>query len=109
MRNIRTAAIVFGALLALPVTGLASTAQAPTHEVKGVVRTVDATRLQIMRWPSWQRMSFALNPSTEREGIVKAGATVDVRYRTDANGRIATNVVVEHAKLPSASTSGAHQ
>ena len=105
MRNIQTASIVLGALLILP--GLAFSATA-LHETKGVVTSVDATTLAIRQWPYGRNMRFALNPSTERDGTVKVGSTVDVRYRTEANQKVATVVTREHAKA-SPSTSGAHQ
>jgi hypothetical protein len=37
-------------------------------------------------------MSLTLNPSTQREGDVKVGSTVEVRYRTEANQRLAAVV-----------------
>ncbi len=45
-------------------------------------------------------MTFTLHPSTEREGELKVGSTVDVRYEDAADRRIATVVAIEHAKLP---------
>jgi hypothetical protein len=42
-------------------------------------------------------MSFALSPSTHREGNVKVGSPVEVRYRTEANHRVATVVAAEGA------------
>jgi hypothetical protein len=114
MRNILTAAIVTGTLLTLPAIGLASplatgapaeasrkvsTALAPTHATKGVVTYVDATKLSIERSPRYGGITtFLLKPSTEREGNVKVGSPVEVRYRTEAHQRIATVVTVEHAK-----------
>ncbi len=41
--------------------------------------SVDATRLRISEWPSGRIMSFVMNPSTECEGNIKAGATVEIR------------------------------
>ena len=107
MRNIQTASIVLAALLILPVKGLASPASR-THEVTGVVTFMDATTLAIRQRPYGRNMRFALNPSTEREGPVRVGSTVDVRYRTEADRRVATVVTRERAKAwPS--TSGSHQ
>jgi hypothetical protein len=42
------------------------------HATKGVVKSMDATKLVISR--SGRDMSFALNPSTQREGNVKVGS-----------------------------------
>ena len=108
MRNVRTVAMVIGAVLSLPAMGLAATAASAMriHETKGVVRFIDPIKLEITALPQFgeRRMTFVLNPSTEREGSMKVGSTVDVRYRGEANRRIATDVTVEHAKeLPSVS------
>jgi transcription elongation GreA/GreB family factor len=45
-------------------------------------------------------MTFTMRPSTEREGDLKVGSTVTVRYQDTADHRLATIVAVEHAKLP---------
>ena len=83
----------------------ASSSQA-MHATKGVVKSMDATKLVIRRSSSGSDMSFTLNPSTEREGNVKVGSTVEVRYRTEANRRIATVVAAAHSKAkPSAPAS----
>jgi DNA integrity scanning protein DisA with diadenylate cyclase activity len=129
MRKIRTAFIAMGAVLILPALSLAgtgavtaqptsatssyaTTAKVPTHSTRGVVKSIDETRLVIERSPQYAQsqgnMSLALNPSTEGLGDVKVGSTVVVRYRTEAHQRIATAVMVEHAKTR-ASASGAHQ
>ena len=39
--------------------------------------------------------SFVVNASTQRVGTVAAGATVEIRYRTDGKQRIATVISVE--------------
>jgi hypothetical protein len=122
MSNLRTAAIIIGALAMGPATGLAlpsadmshakaaastaaSSAQA-MHATKGVVKSIDATKLVIRR--SGREMSFALNPSTQREGNVKVGSPVEVRYRTEANHRVATVVAAEQTKT-TASARASHQ
>ena len=121
MSNLRTAAILV-ALTSVPATGLAlpradmsrpkaaaSTAASSSqamHATKGVVKSMDATKLVIRRSSSGADMSFTLNPSTEREGNVKIGSTVEVRYRAEANQRIATVVAAAHPKTkPSAPAS----
>jgi hypothetical protein len=122
MSNLRTAAIIVGALAIVPATGLASpsadtsrpksaastatSSSQAMHATKGVVKSMDATKLVIRRSPSGSDMSFTLNPSTEREGNVNVGSTVEVRYRTEANQRIATVVAAAHPKTtPSAPAS----
>jgi hypothetical protein len=122
MSNLRTAAIVVGAVLAMSVTGLASSSagipqsgttastssskEPSMRATKGVVQSVDAGKLVIKRSPYGSAMSFVMNPSTERDGNIKVGSTVEVRYRTEANQRVATVVTAEHAKTtPSAPAS----
>jgi hypothetical protein len=112
MRNLHTAAFAIATLLTLPTMGLAATAAgaARMHEIKGVVRFVDPTTLAITRLAPYgeRRMTFELKPSTEREGHMRVGSTVEVRYRAEGNRRVATDVIVEHAKEPP-SISGSHQ
>ena len=43
--------------------------------------------------------SNMLKPSTARVGHVRVGSKVDVRYRTEANQRVATRVTVEQRAL----------
>ena len=73
---------------------------------RGVVRSVDAKTLVIVRSPQYGRvLRFQLQPATERYGEVKAGATVDVRYVTKGSRSIATAVMVERsAEAPAAAT-----
>ena len=120
MKNLRIAAAVIGLLTAFPVIGLAQASaatppgsamsakaetQAPAtstnatvHATKGVVKFIDANRLVIKRTPqNGREMTFVLKPSTERSGDVKVGSTVDIRYRSDTEQRIATAVTVVHA------------
>ena len=108
MSNLRTAAIVVAALASAPAAGLASprpdmsqpkagaaavaSSRQTMHATKGVVRSMDSTTLVIRRSPSGRDMRFALNPSTQREGNVKVGSTVEVRYRNEGNRRVATVV-----------------
>jgi UPF0288 family protein (methanogenesis marker protein 3) len=120
MRKTHVAALVLGAFVALPTFASASdnTAPAPIassaasrpHMVKGVVRSIDDSKLVIERLPqsTERKMTFVVEPSTERQGMVRVGSTVDVRYQREADRRIATEVTVEHPKA-APSTSGAHQ
>ena len=119
MKNLRIAAAVVGLLTALHVIGLAQASiatpprnvmsakaetqaramntNATVHATTGVVKFIDANRLVIKRTPqNGREMTFVLNPSTERSGDVKVGSTVDIRYRSDADQRIATAVTVVH-------------
>ena len=112
MRSIRTAAFVIGTLLSVPAIGLAATPAGATRtrETMGVVRFVDPTTLEIRRLPQLgeRTMRFTVNRSTQVDRRLRVGATVDVRYRTEDNRRIATGVMVEHAKQRP-SISGSHQ
>ena len=119
MWNMRFAAVVVGVLLAIPAMGLAapcasdpqspspttnhpSNAQRAMHATKGVVKSVDVTTLVITRSPrNGREMTFVLNPSTERDGNVTVGSTVEVRYRTEANRRVATVISVQDHKQSS--------
>jgi len=125
MRNLRI--VVVGILTVLPVFGLAQASAATSplmktatagrssaesesqtsaanttmtvHATKGVVKFVDAHKLVVRRTSQGRReRTFVLNPSTERSGDVKVGSTVDIRYRTDADQRIATAVTVVQAQ-----------
>ena len=88
-----------GHLLILLVSLLAA---APgVRATRGVVRFVDARTLVIVRSPQYGReLRFQLEPTTERYGEVKVGATVDVRYITRGSRAIATAVTVEHVQDP---------
>jgi hypothetical protein len=77
--------------------GLLATAAPGVRATRGVVRFVDARTLVIVRSPQYGReLRFQLEPTTERYGDVKVGATVDVRYITKGTRSIATAVTVEH-------------
>jgi hypothetical protein len=110
MKNIGTAAVLIGALLTIPPIGIASTraaslpskeatskhSAASTHATKGIVKSVDDKKLVVARSArSGREMTFVLNPSTEREGNVTVGSTVEVRYRTEKKQRVATVVSVQ--------------
>ena len=72
------------------------TAAPGVRATRGVVRFVDARTLVIVRSPQYGReLRFQLEPTTERYGEVKVGATVDVRYITKGTRSIATAVTVE--------------
>jgi hypothetical protein len=70
-----------------------------THATKGVVKTVSATALVITRRTAGKRTdtSFVLTSSTQKEGTLAAGSTVEIRYRTEGTQKIATAVSVEDA------------
>jgi len=100
MNTVRTSAVVLGAFLSL-FSSMARAAQVPTHIAKGDVKFVDASTLvirQISPYPG-RNMTFTMRPSTEREGNLKVGETVTVRYQATADHRVATIVEVDHAKV----------
>ena len=115
MRKMRTAAIVLGAMLAVPMTGLAapaagqtsataprslspaksakSTSTAATHSARGVVKSVDSNSLVIERVGKKKKeMTFALDATTHRAGDIDVGSTVAVRYKNDASKLMALDI-----------------
>ena len=118
---VRTPPLFLGAFLSLsalalaaaetvaPVEVFASTSsQSSTHIAKGAVKFVDASTLVIQQSSPYvgKSMTFVMRPSTEREGDLKVGSTVTVRYENEPDHRIATLVEVDHAKVaPRASSS----
>jgi hypothetical protein len=124
MRKMRTAAIVLGAMLAVPMTGLAApavagqtSATAPkslkpaksasakststaTHSIRGVVKSVDSSSLVIERGAGKKKreMTFVLDGTTHRAGDINVGSTVAVRYKNDASKLMALDVQPAKAK-----------
>ena len=122
MRQMTTAAVVLGAVLLAASTGTASpttdaaqaahsrakaAVQAETHSMKGVVKSIDATTLIVERGSGKhkQHMTFALDTDTHRDGDIKAGSTVSVRYRTEAQKLLALNVEPVKAQTGARKTS----
>ena len=121
MRKMRTAAIVLGAMLVVPMTGLAAPAAglgqttapktlkpaksataktATTHSARGVVKSVDSNSLVIERGVGKKKaeMTFALDATTHRAGDINVGSTVAVRYKNDASKLMAVDVQPVKAK-----------
>jgi hypothetical protein len=106
MPQMRSAAIVLGAILAVPVVGLAAPRAIPaadktakststkTHSVRGVVKSVDPTTLVIERGSGKNKkdMTFAMDGATHRNGEINVGSTVAVRYKTEASKVMALSV-----------------
>jgi hypothetical protein len=70
-----------------------------THATKGVVKSIDATRLVITRSARrTKEQTFAMDASTHQVGRIEVGATVEVRYRTQEGHRVATVVSVQEPK-----------
>lgn len=64
-----------------------------THAVNGVITFVDTSTLVIIR--SGKRpteMTFSLSATTRRQGPLRAGSTVSIRYLTDRGLLVATGV-----------------
>lgn len=94
-----------------PVEVFASAASSvPTHVARGAVEFVDASTLVIQQTSPYagRSMTFILRPSTEREGDLKIGSAVTVRYENEPDHRVATLVEVDHAKVAS-HTSPSHE
>jgi hypothetical protein len=80
-------------------------AAVPDHSVSGVVKFVDRTRLVITRVGKTPvEMTFAVNASTLREGLIAVGAKVQVRFRGDEHPAVATAILATGAHL-----TGAHR
>jgi hypothetical protein len=74
------------------------------HATKGVVKSVDDSTLVITKTAGkGPATTFMLNASTDRQGTIADGSTVDVRYHADGKNKVATAVTVQEAKVPAAS------
>ena len=120
MSNMRTAAIVLGVILAVPMSGLAASAAiagqtkaslkpaksasakstTATHSIRGVVKSVDSNSLVVERGAGKKKteMTFALDTTTHRAGDINVGSTVAVRYKNDASKLMALDVQPVKAK-----------
>lgn len=108
MLKVRTTLLI-GALVLAPSFVLAQTptpkakpATAPaaaSHSTTGTVKSVDATTLTITR-PSGtvKEMTFTINDATKKQGAIAAGASVEVRYKTEGKTNVATAVTVQKKK-----------
>jgi len=109
------AAILVGTLLAVQPAGAAGAGQSntsntqsqsprpatavPDHALSGVVKLVDTTRLVITRsGKNPGEMTFVLSPTTEREGQIRVGAAVQVRFRAEGRTRVATAILATPPK-----------
>jgi hypothetical protein len=80
-------------------------APVPDHSVSGVVKFMDRSRLVITRAGKIPvEMTFALNASTLREGLIAVGAKVQVRFRGDEHPAVATAILATGARQ-----TGAHR
>ena len=75
-------------------------ARVGTHATTGIVTFVDPSTLVIVRSvKNASEISFVLTPSTCRDGEVKVGSMVSVRYLTERRALVATGVFVhEHRR-----------
>jgi hypothetical protein len=113
MQKMRTAAIVLGVILAVPMSGLAAPAAVPgqtkstapkslkpakstsaeNHSARGVVKSIDSTNLVIERAGKKKKeLTFALDATTHRAGDIIVGSRVAVRYKNDASRLMAVDV-----------------
>jgi hypothetical protein len=111
--------IVLLVVLAGPDAGLASTRPAMTgagdsaddrvasHAVRGVVKAVAGSSLVVSRpGRSGGDMTFIMTSSTDRDGMLRVGAIVSIRYRVDRNSLIATAVIVHVPQRPASPLHG---
>ena len=119
MKQSRTAALVLGALMmasaafaqTAPATKPAPAAKKPaasapaaaTHATSGVVKSIDDSKLVISKSATkGPETTFAVNASTQKEGTIAAGTSVDVRYKTEGKEKVATAISVHEAKAKTA-------
>ncbi len=109
MRYATTAVVLVGVLTAVPLMAGAAAGQpkartppaasrattaVPNHALSGVVRSIDAVRLIIAREGKTPgEMTFVLSPSTQREGPIGVGVTVQVRFRMEGRTQVATAIL----------------
>jgi hypothetical protein len=112
MKIVHVAAIA-SLLLAAPVVAQTTTAPKPpaktapapkpaataaVHATKGVVKSVDATTLVITKTAGkGPETTFVLNASTQKQGDISVGSSVDVRYHAEGKSKVATAVSVAKA------------
>jgi hypothetical protein len=73
-----------------------------THTTSGTVKSVDAASLVITKpGAKAQEMTFALDPSTQKQGSVEVGAMVTVHYKTEGSTMTATAITAKPAKAAS--------
>lgn len=68
-----------------------------THATRGIVKSIDASTLVIMRIAHRGEMTFAVSPSTRLEGDIIVGSTVSVRYREEGKRHVATAVALHRS------------
>jgi hypothetical protein len=71
------------------------------HAVRGVIKAVASSSIVVSR-PGRRGgdLTFTITPSTDRDGMLRVGATVSIRYRIDGDSLIATAVIVHAPQRP---------
>jgi len=114
MRTILAAGILTAALAATSSSGFAAPAGSEkaakssshaSHATTGTVRSIDDTKLVIVRPGKKGEMAFSVSPSTHREGTVAVGSTVSVRYEQNGQTRVATAISAAATSDSKAATS----
>ena len=96
------------AIVAAPAPGAqtsgkhTTTATAATHATTGVVKSIDDSTLVIARSGKKGDMTFAVSPSTHREGSVAVGSQVSVRYNESGKTYTATAITAQAVKQQAA-------
>lgn len=106
MSTVRTL-FFLGAFLSLqPVSNAVAATSAngysQVHVARGSIKFVNSSTLVIHQISPYagKNMTFVLRPTTDREGDLKVGAAVTVRYEDEPDHRITTVVEVADAKAP---------
>ena len=103
MRITLAAVFVMVGLILVPSMALAGVAQPAesrgpdnnVHATRGVVKSIDDATLVVARPKNRGDITFKLGPTLHRDGQIKAGATVSVRYRDEGKEHIATAVSLQ--------------
>ena len=107
MRITLAAVFVMVGLILVPSMALAGVAQpaessnasrgpdSNVHATRGVVKSIDDATLVVARPKNRGEITFKLGPTLHRDGQIKAGATVSVRYRDEGKEHIATAVSLQ--------------
>jgi hypothetical protein len=110
MRNAIAGIAVILALVSVPGVSMAqatsgqakpakSSGKAASHATTGVVKSISDTTLVITRpGKPASEMTFAVNSSTHRDGIIETGVSVSVRYQEEGASHVATAIAAQHPK-----------
>jgi hypothetical protein len=104
--SVLAAPALHGQAQSAPPHATQAPAPVPDHSVSGMVKLVDRTKLVITRPGKIPlEMTFSVNSSTQKDGVIAAGTKVQVRFRGDAHSAVATAIVATPHAVPLKHTS----